>query len=114
MGPSADSEAKRAARENGLRQEESNGQAEVEEEPEPETCTDQQQREAEAESPAEQTDRSYVEPQTPVESQNGNGHVEETGGAQTKRTLEETESAAAAPESKRPCTESVESVESVE
>ena len=52
--------------------------------------------------------------QTPVESQNGNGHVEETGGAQTKRTLEETESAAAAPESKRPCTESVESVESVE
>ena len=52
--------------------------------------------------------------QTPVESQNGNGHVEETGGAQTKRTLEETESAAAAPESKRPCTDSVESVESVE
>ena len=61
--PSADSEPKRAARENGLRQEVSNGQAEAGEEPQPETCTDQQPREAEAESPAEQTDRSFVEPQ---------------------------------------------------
>ena len=64
--PSADSEPKRAARENGLRQEVSNGQGEEGEEgeePQPETWTDHQQREAEAESPAEQTDRSYVEPQ---------------------------------------------------
>ena len=49
--------------------------------------------------------------QTPVESQNGNGHtdhVEEDGAAQTKRALEDPEPAAAAPESKRPCTETVE------
>ena len=49
--------------------------------------------------------------QTPVESQNGNGHTEHTeegGAAQTKRALEDPEPAAAAPESKRPCTETVE------
>ena len=70
--PSADADAKRAARENGLRQEVSNGAVEVEadagekvaaSEPEPETCTDQQPLETGAESPAEQTDRSNVEPQ---------------------------------------------------
>ena len=70
--PSADADAKRAARENGLRQEVSNGEVEAEaeagqeaaaSEPEPETCTDQQPLETGAESPAEQTDRSNVEPQ---------------------------------------------------
>ena len=68
--PSADSEAKRAARENGLRQEVSNGEVEAEagekaaaSEPEPETCTDQQPLETGAESPAEQPERSNVEPQ---------------------------------------------------
>ena len=70
--PSADADAKRPARENGLRQEVSNGAVEVEaeagekaaaSEAEPETCTDQQPLETGAESPAEQTDRSNVEPQ---------------------------------------------------
>ena len=75
--PSADTDAKRVARENGLRQEVSNGEAEEEareeEEaapepasngsPEPEICTDQQPLETQAEPPAEQTDRSNVEPQ---------------------------------------------------
>ena len=74
--PSADTDAKRVARENGLRQEVSNGEAEAEarEEavapepasngsPEPEICTDQQPLQTEAEPPAEQTDRSNVEPQ---------------------------------------------------
>ena len=55
--------------------------------------------------------------ETPVESHNGNGHTEHLEekeeaaapeAAQTKRTLEDPEPAAAAPESKRPCTESVE------
>ena len=74
--PSADTDAKRVARENGLRQEVSNGEAEAEarEEavapepasngsPEPEICTDQQPLQTEAEPPAEQTDRSNVGPQ---------------------------------------------------
>ena len=61
--PPAD-EAKRVARENGLRQEVSNGEVgEPGEEPEPETRPDQQPQQTEAESPAEQTDRSSVEPQ---------------------------------------------------
>jgi len=127
--PAVESEAKRAARENGLRQEVSKeaGEEPVASEPasngspEPETCTDQQPLEtpgAESQSPAQQTDTSNVEPQTPVESQNGNGHTEHleqeqeqeqeavAEPAQTKRTLEDPEPAAAAPESKRPCTES--------
>jgi len=127
--PSAEAEVVRPARENGLHQEVSNAdlQAEAGEEsvasepasngsPEPETCTGQQPLETPgAESPAQQTETPVVE--TPVESHNGNGHTEHLEekeeaaapeAAQTKRTLEDPEPAAAAPESKRPCTESVE------
>jgi len=122
--PPAD-DGKRVNRENGVHQEVSNGdQDQQEHEPAPEIqSVPPPSSEVEAapdntEAAPDNTDTNSVQSQAPVE--NGNGHsveeeVVEPAREQTKRSLEDTgepEPAAAAPESKRPCVESVESVES--
>jgi len=85
----------------------------------PQVLDDLPSAEAEVVRPARENGLHQETPvvETPVESHNGNGHTEHLEekeeaaapeAAQTKRTLEDPEPAAAAPESKRPCTESVE------